>query len=300
MNINGLRLLGAVVFSVFVGIGIAAGGFLGSLLDSFFSGSIGGSILMMLIYVAIGYRNPSQKEAWPIERLGVKYRILRAGPRILCIPGIIDKVKETVSLRKQSQKVYQDELDHKSEFKDGVSAPIRIEYWFTIPDVDDNIWSWVYGTIDPRKYIEQSVDSAARAYFPNHNLEDALASKGNSVDIVDTELQKRFLKDVGIHGEECLLEDIILSTDLDKLRQQEYEGQKAADKTVREGLGHAKAVTESIMGEFKKAGYDISPEKAMDFYNYQRTLDTLPKIGSNVTLISDQIRNFMAMFGAKS
>jgi|GEM_PF-6175253 hypothetical protein len=300
MDANVLRVLGIIIPSIFVGIGSIMGGILGFLLDSLFSGIIGGTFSMAILYVAIGYRNPSQQEAWVIERLGIKYRILRAGPRLLCLPGLIDKIKEIVTLRKQSQKVYQDELDHESEFGDGPTAPVRIEFWFTIADTEKDIFSWVYGTVDPNKYIEQNVDSATRAYTPKVTLEEGLQLKGNAIDILDDDLQQRLHENTGIISQECLLEDIILGDELKKLRQQEYEGKRAADKNVQEGLGHSMAVINSIMAEFKKAGYEITPETAMEFYNYQRTLDTLPKIGPNVTLISDKIKNFMAMFGAKS
>ncbi|PIR43994.1 hypothetical protein COV23_02250, partial [Candidatus Wolfebacteria bacterium CG10_big_fil_rev_8_21_14_0_10_31_9] len=51
-------------------------------------------IIWLTVYFAVGFMIAKKQEYLVIERLGKFYRIAHDGPRLFCLPGLIDKIRK--------------------------------------------------------------------------------------------------------------------------------------------------------------------------------------------------------------
>lgn len=306
-------LLGALL--CIFGFGVPVGKHLGVPGLVAFAGSV---FLWSALYVIWGFRIRGEKTWQTIERFGTFYRIIHDGPRLLCLPGLIDKVREEGVLQYGEIPLYSDadEKDNELDFADA-SAPVNAKIWGrvgrhdeikdekTLVEINEDIYRWTYATEQgqQKKRVEEVMDDVTRPILQGLKLDDANKQKREvAKKIIDDEdgNLKKSLAQIGFYlnpHEGLVISDIAIPPSVKKLREQVLEGEKDAERAARRGEGYAMAIKKVIEIAKKDGGGDITWEQARKIYETQRGLETLKETGANITFISRDVKGVLANIG---
>lgn len=264
-------------------------------------------VLWISFYLYWGFKIVPNKGYLVIERFGEFNRIVHMGPRILCFPGLIDKIiVKDGTLRNQEVELFKDETPiYEVDFGDG-SAPVNSKAWFHIgPEdaddtsiIDEAIYLFTYSMKDEssvRERIEDVLESSFVPLLQALTIKEALVQKDIIADKAANEPGvKEALEAVGIYlctPKGFVITDIVLPEAIVKLRQKKLEGEVEADKQTEQGLGYARTI-EAIANRLK-----VSMSEAREIYEAQRGLETLAGVNANVTFITPDIKGIQKTMG---
>ncbi len=307
-----MKFIGFFVVCFGVVIATIAGFFLGNISTPSMSltTAVCLTTIWFALYIFLGLRIVKQKEFLVIERLGKFYRVAHRGPRILCLPGVIDKIAMKNDLKLKRLDLYKDEPENKIDYKDG-SARTLIQTWYRISNsdfnekddrekIDEDIVKFIYNVKNPEGRIEEILDALARPELQEMTIDEANVKK--------SEVAKKILKEATESGDTkitlenigvtidpkkgVLITDIELPDSITKLRELKLEGQKEAERSAARGGGYAKTIN-AIITEAKKNDINITFKEAWEIYERQRGLETVGSTGANITFITPDIKGIM-------
>jgi hypothetical protein len=259
------------------------------------------AILFLAVYIALGIRVVPEAEAWVVERFGQRHRICQKGLHLLCLPGLVDRVRQKVSLKLERTDLYKDETGNEIDFACGTSAPVKAQAWHKVGDSDEDIYKSVYEIDDPINFIEEVFDHFARPELEAKTLEEAQTKKFLK------QLAKEAISELRdiIHDasgiwidlkEGFLLTDIVIPAEYKAQRIKEIEGQKDAERATKRGKGYADAIA-AIMKAAKESASPINFQEARDIFEKQRALETLEARQGNMNFVSPDIKGVMMSMG---
>lgn len=262
-------------------------------------------ILWLAIYMFIGLRIVQNMDYLVIERFGEFNRIVHSGPRILCFPGLIDKVVAQDTLRWRELPLFADEAaGYRVDFKDG-STPVSMKASYRVgpqggtPDeLDEAIYRFTYSmkTIKEREErIEEILESAAVPRLQALEIGDALLQKDSVAEQVTADSGVRdAIEAIGIElnpQKGLIIPDIDLTPEIIEQRQKKLQGASEASKQSAQGAGYAlaiKAIMENLEVDFKTA---------RGIYETQRGLEVLGTVNANVSFVAPGMEGIQKTMG---
>jgi regulator of protease activity HflC (stomatin/prohibitin superfamily) len=291
-----------------------------------------GMIIWGGVYIGWGLTIVQTNEYIVVERLGTFYRIAEDGLKVLCLPGLIDRIPKNGkgSYKGKGMPLYQEKKDDEGvvkdnaiDFADGVTAPIKATIFYQLEKPTTPIgptehpgYKWLYTFENPEDRIQEVVDATLRPILEGKDFDEAKKDlKSISLEVIGTQAIKNSLAQMGavLHPEKGLLiTDIVLSSEMIALRAKVQEGEAEAKKQEKQGEGYGKAIKairdaslevlacDIVTGKPTKWGEPtISFSEAKAIYEQQRALETLGKTGSNVTFVSPDLKGSVnLMLGA--
>ncbi len=276
---------------------------------------IAGGILWIAIYFFIGFKLVQNTEYLVIERFGEFSRIVHSGPRLLCFPGIIDKVVAEDNLRWKTLNLFADEAKDGSappntkksyhvDFKDG-STPVSMEASYRVgpqgsstDETDNAIYLFTYAmqnASERESRIEGLLESEAIPRLQELEIGVALVQKDKIAKEVTANarvLEALILMGVELNPNKGLIiPDIALTPEIIAQRQKKLEGASEADKQKALGLGYARSI-KAIKEEL-----GCTEKEALQIYNTQRGLETLASLQTNVSFIAPDIKGVLKTMG---
>lgn len=273
-----------------------------------------GVILWMAIYFKWGFRIVNNTEYLVIERFGEFSRIVHSGPRILCLPGFIDKIKDTGNTRYGELALFADEKDppYRVDFDDCsaqilMKASIRVgPQTGSIEDLDKAIYLYTYtikNPIEREERIEEILEETTMPLLQPLKLAQALIEKDDIAKKVTADQGVRSaLEAMGVElnpQKGLIIPDIILPPEVIALRQKKLEGETEASKQQELGSGYANAIL-GIIRAAEKAGKTVSWENAQNIYETQRGLETAVSMKTNTTFVASSMQGILNMIGVNS
>lgn len=262
-------------------------------------------------YLAWNVGIVDQQDWQCIERLGQFWRIKRSGIVLYCALGIIDKVKAKGNLKERKIGIFEDEKTpskhEELDFIDG-SAPIEGYVWYkngrdngTMPEIQDDIISFVYASDNPTARLVEIVEDRLRPSFQNMTVDTASAQRARVVEGEVAEIKNEILG-YGLYLAKqppIVIADIGLTVEQMNLRQERMRGRTAADGLEAEAAGYRKAI-EAIMYSRDTNGAVVDQvcdfETAKQIWENQQTRGTIAKTGANVTIFGKSadkiVKNF--------
>ncbi len=288
------------------------GGILFTLASFTIAQSMSGWILWFGIYFYFGFKIVRNKDYLVIERFGEFSRIVHAGPRLLCFPGLIDKIADSGTLRYREMPLFSDDEEKEGEnkkvyrvdFKDG-STPITAKASYrvgpqgtTIGELNEAIYRYTYtmqSDAEREERIEELLESGAIPQLQGLEIAQALVEKDTVADKVTADPKIRSaIEAIGVElnpQKGLIISDIALTPEIIAQRQKKLEGASEADKQSAQGLGYARTI-QAIMTELK-----VSQAEARAIYETQRGLETLEKLKAHTSFVSPDIKGMLNMVG---
>jgi hypothetical protein len=204
----------------------------------------------------------------------------------------VDRVHARGDLLAKRLQLYAGDSASKIDFSD-TSAPINASIWYQIGDpvditrrswdkVADAIRTWVYSYERPEERVAHLVDGELRPLFQRMTIEQANQDRDSVADIVMQAIVPEMSK-LGAYTpsdkKRLVIEDIVVSDDVIKLRETALRGMKRAEEIENEAAGYWRAI-KTIQDNLK-----VSVDDARRIYETQRGLDTIGKTKPNLTLI---------------
>lgn len=266
-------------------------------------GVFGGGGGWILLYISLGWREIKQQETVVIERFGQFLRILKPGISIVCLPGLIDKEKKTISLQSCPLTLYKDEPHNKIDFKNG-SAQVIIKVYkhIDITNIDENVWRNAYVTDDPDAWLEDTLDDIIRPQLQEMTLDEAQVKKdaiAKSISSPTTTVNDgtdrqimlvHMIRDqTGYILEKVLITDINLSKEDEHVRRQSLEGEKRGDNFNQT----LKMLVRGFKDTFARdPSHDELKDLQQQTYNLI-SLETIKNSGSNISFVGKDIGSIM-------
>lgn len=269
------------------------------------SGLVSGLILWMSIYFFWGFRIVQNTRYLVIERFGEYSRIVHSGPRILCLPGLIDKVVDEDTLRWRELPLFADEAEkYQVDFKDG-STPIVMKASYRVgPQTDsmeaiDNaiyLFTYTMKNGDERdERIEEILESSVVPQLQGLEIAEALVQKDSIAEKVTVDPHVRSaLEAIGIElnpQKGLIISDIALTPEIVTQRQKKLEGASEAEKQKAQGLGYARSI-KAIMEEL-----GVDQREARQIYETQRGLEVLAQVDANVSFVAPDMKGVQKTMG---
>lgn len=298
----------AVVFFGGTIIALATGAYLSHIITTENLGwtpAISAALTWVAIYCFLGFKIVDNQDYAVIERFGEFNRIIHSGPRILCFPGLIDKIAAQGSLRYQEMPLFKDEPGYKVDFKDGSTA-IEMRAFYRIgpyeeddaEQTDEAIYRFTYsmeGESEVKERIEEVLESSVIPRLQQLSIGDALVQKDTVAGEVVRDLQViEALKAVGVELSPLkglIIPDIALPEEILKQRMKKLEGEAEADKQSAQGHGYARTI-KAVMDDL-----GISFDEARSVYENQRGLETLAAVQANVSFVAPNIKGVQQTMG---
>lgn len=268
-------------------------------------------LFWLALYSYWGFRIIPNREYLVIERFGIFNRIVHSGPRILCLPGLIDKIVDSGgSLRSREIELFADEKPpYQVDFIDG-SAQVRSKAWYCLgPEkcndltaLDEAIYDFTYTLKNEqavRERIEDVLESSFVPQLQRLTIAEALVQKDTVAEnAVNTEVRDA-LKVNGIYLIEkrsFIITDIVLPDEIIKQRQKKLEGESEANKQEELGAGYGRAIA-GVIKAARAAGKELSWEAAQGIYERQRGFETLGTTGSKISFVASDIKGIQKTIG---
>ena len=229
-----------------------------------------------------------------MERLGKVYRVAFDGPRILCLPHIIDNVVQKPGLgTPESQKVdISSREGQEVDFTDG-SAPIKGSSWFTVGNPDTqthedlvtNIVEFAYVYQNPLERIAEVLIEFAREHLQGLSIDEAQKEAKKLPTALmspEGELTRDSVLRVGAYLDNkrpLIISDIDLPIAIQTARQKSLDAKRDADVFEKLAGGYAGAVR-NLMEAARQSGQTLSFGQAYEIFFQQRALDTVGKAQS--------------------
>lgn len=266
---------------------------------------VGGVTLFLAIYFYWGFKIVPNTEYLVIERFGEFSRIVHSGPRILCLPGLVDKIADSGTLRYRDMALFADEeTTYNVDFKDG-STPVsgKVSYRVgpqgsTQEESNEAIYLFTYTMRSPEEReerIEEILESSAIPQLQSFEIAAALVQKDAIAESVTANPQVRnALEAMGIELNPLkgfILPDIALTPEIMAERKKKLEGTSEAAKQREQGLGYARSIR-AIMEELK-----VDADKAREIYETQRSLEVLNTLKANVSFVAADMKSIQKTMG---
>lgn len=288
--------------------------------------------LLVCIYVGWGYTIVGQNQAAVVERFGKFNRVIFPGWHILCLPGLIDRLTE--SLEKHNKFVptlqrFPVKVFDKGELIDVVddSVGIDINVWVQIGDPNLNppydlskkedrdllavdVCKYVYGAKDSKAYVSALMDDRIRPIIQSLRLEEALKidsekalgiNPANPTHDPKAEL-KEPLRVVGLYlaGKDCLtIGDFNLSEKTKALRAKILEAQKSQEARIAAAKGFRLAAEVLANGEPKKdAAGNIIATPDSEKITIREAVEAQNRLAALETLKGSELRLVQSTTGA--
>lgn len=255
---------------------------------------------LVLLCVVLWFRVVRPNQAHIVVRLGRPVRVRRQGWHVI-IP-FIEKVDKQV-LYDRNLAVTVDGLT-----VDNVRTAVGINVVFRVKNSDESILASKYGTDDPVRIVQATVDEQLRAKIFTFEHEDIFGKREEIGDEVKEALKEK-LGQYGMELDSVQVTDITLEAGVMQAMNQivteekkklalirEAEGRKAAqilnaeaDREVKKLIGEgmalqrqeiAKWFRESVI-EMKEIDPSLSARDILDFLITSSRLETLEKIGKD-------------------
>lgn len=285
------------------------GGTLFALTSLLIAGDIVGGICVFLsIYFYWGFKIVPTTEYLVVERFGEFSRILHSGPRILCLPGLIDKVVDSGTLRYRKLSLFADEgKTYHVDFKDG-STPVSMEASYRVgpqgatnEEKNEAIYLFTYtmkSEQERKERIEGILESAAIPQLQSYEISEALLQKDSIAEKVTQDQQVRAaLEAMGVElntQKGLIIPDIALTPEIIAERQKKLAGTSEAAKQREQGLGYARSI-KAIMEEL-----GVDANEARSIYEAQRGLETLNTLKANVSFVAPDMKGIQKTMGVGS
>ncbi len=250
-----------------------------------------GVVLSLALYGGLGLTFVAPNDFLVVERLSEFYSIKKGGPRLLCIPGLVDQIVKKGDYKAHKIVLYRDEKNNKIDFLDG-SAPVKAEVWYRVnPKIIDAEMRWTYVLDDPEGRIEEVFDGSLRPTLQRKTIDEA---SGNLKDIASNiQIDQGIvdsLKEIGVLQEDTngfILTDIGLTPEQEAIRNKKLEGKAEADKLVSLAEGYANGPL-AIQAKIRKVSgnENFSIEQAMNLFREQTSFAAIKETGANITLVA--------------
>ncbi len=268
--------------------------------------AIASGALWVNIYVSVGWTEVLAKEFIIIEEYGNFKRAILPGPRILCLPGIVDKKTHLeYSTKREGIKFFQGEMTNcMVDFTDGYSASTEMTVYFDI----DNPILWVYRINEAVVWLEDQIFRVAQqcleekdlAYATSHKIPIAKDVLGIHLRLGETEdtLEKQVNTQLGIKLTSFIINDIDIPQEIKDMRMEERRGIVDSEKRVAKAKGYEKAI-QAIRDTYEKIyGKEMSRDDAKKVYDENQNREMLS--GANVTIMGGDIQNMVkTLIGGK-
>src|SRR6185436_15645049 len=170
------RLIALLAISVLVVPLAVVGAFLSAVMkEPLWETGSAGVLLGFGIYFLWGYLIVPQNEFRVVERLGEYYETKEAGLRLMCLPGLIDRIAPhdgKWDYKWHRIGLYKDEGDL-MDFTDG-SAKASAQVWYRVNPVQtDAAAHWTYAVDDSPNRIEELFDAVARPLLQKEIIDSA-------------------------------------------------------------------------------------------------------------------------------
>ncbi len=269
-----------------------------------------GIALWGAIYFYWGFEIVQNTEYLVLERFGEFSRIVHSGPRILCLPGLVDKIASKGNLRYREISLFEDEPNHLVDFKDG-SSRVSMKGSYRVgpqPDTFDTpedfekldlaIYRFTYtmkSDEEREERVEEILESSANEHLQALEIGGALLEKDSIAEKVTASTQVRSaLEAMGIElnpQKGLIIPDIELSAEIIAQRQKKLEGASEADKQSAQGLGYARSI-QAIM-----TALSVDQQEARSIYETQRGLEVLGSLDANVSFVAGNMKDIQRTMG---
>jgi regulator of protease activity HflC (stomatin/prohibitin superfamily) len=294
---------GSVLFAI---IGAIAGSFFG--VEGFFSGILCGLTAWAGLYVAAGWTEVPQQQAWVIERFGAYARTCFPGITILCFPRLVDNVAEggKVSLKEASVALFKDPGKDKIDFACGTTAGVTAEVWRRVRPDAESVKKYVFAITNPDRWLEQQLDTIIRPILQSIRADDALKNATSIVRAYEqpgtgrtpTESFKEYAENaIGIEWSGIRFSDIDIPKEIVDARALDIIAQKTVNQRRQEVAGLAESARDLMEASRARDANgnptgdpQITFEKAMLEAKYLLGLQTVQKAGANITFIGKGIK----------
>lgn len=266
-----------------------------------------GVLLFLAIYFYWGFTIVPNTEYLVVERFGEFNRIIHSGPRILNLPGLIDKIADRGTLRYRELPIFTEDegKPYVVDFKDGASSPVvgKISYRIGPQDdseksLDDAIYLFTYTMRNPterEERIKETIESEAIPRMQALELSEALLQKDSIANQVTMDEQVRgTLEAMGVElniKKGFILSDISIPQEVIELRQKKLKGEMEAEEQSAQGLGYARSINAI------QKSLEVSKEEARSIYETQRSLEVLGMLKSNVSFVASDIKSIQKTMG---
>ncbi len=262
---------------------------------------VSGEILWWAIVFALGFRIVPSMEEKVVERLGNYYRVLHSGPRII-LP-FIDKIVNTVDMKKQEVQLYQDEgVDHAWDFTNASAGGTARAYYKVVDSV-----KFTYAFSDPVSRIEERFDSTIRPILQLMDIDSAQIHKTRISQWASHFLAESMQDNIGVQVERMLITDIDIPPEVQEARMKKLVGEKTAQETRARQTGYAQAINDLVrelksgIPEGESITYETLRKEAIRIFAQQEGLDAIRKTGANVSLMGFDVNAIVkSLLGGKS
>ncbi len=280
--------------------------------------SISGGIVWFGLYLSLGIRLVTQNQFLVIERFGQYYRTARAGIRVLCLPGLVDRLAPHgggYDHYWHRSDLY--EAENKIDFTDA-SAGLKAQIWWRVKKEDkdkDAPQKWAYSVENTEARIKEIIDGTLRVLLQGQSLDEA--SK-NLIEITRKVMADpgviKALDEMGVEldpNKGVVITDIVLSESIIAAREEALRGVREASKQGAQGLGYIRAILaiqeDAARGRLNdpsdpSKGYLVKPKKlsfeaAKGIYENQRALEVLQAKPGNVNFVSPDVNGAIISLG---
>ncbi len=263
---------------------------------------IGTGLLWVGIYLMYGIKFLEQRDFIVIERFGRFYRVALRGVRLLCFPGLIDKIVKKGTLEYLQLNLYEDAEGQEVDFKDGTAAIeghafYRIISGGTDTDTTAHILRFTYEIVDPLGRLRNLLDNLIRGRLQAMTIDQASKQKDGMWDNIKSEGEISQLKQIGLELDDSrgiIITDIKLPEAIVKFRQQKLQGKADAERSTARGRGYS----DSIRILQNKLG--ISAQEAIALYNTQTGMELLREVKpGGMTFVAPGMQGVLASFDIK-
>lgn len=256
------------------------------------------SLSWTILYVIAGLEIVGPKDFVVVERMGLFHRVLKPGWRVLCMPGIIDRIVNPDGIRSLKVRelvLYSDPEDkeNKLDFACGATAAVKAILYYRVVDPI----AFTYSSDNVLSRMEEIMDSITRRILQSDTIDAASKNlKSISASIAADKDTMNALIEMGVEMVNYVITDIILPEDVIANREKVLAAEKDAEAQEKIGHGYMRAI-EAMMECMEKKGLKYNFEKALDFYLEMQRMKTLRETKSNVTLIGHNIREVGMLIG---
>jgi|GEM_PF-6851307 len=248
------------------------------------------------IYILWGLRIVGPTEEYVISRLGKYLRTATRGPRLLCLPGLIDYIENVVDLEEFRLQLYQDEEgnstgDHELDFGND-SAEVMIEAQLRI----HNSSRFTFTSTDALVQIENIIDSMLRPLLQSMGIDAVQVHKTRISQAVTKWVRDDLEKYYGIYLIRILITDIVLSEETKNIRRRRLIAETDAQEEIARGasIGIAIAALRDRLSEI--SGQKVSLKEARAVFEQRTGMATIEKTGANVSFVAPGVGGVLGTF----
>jgi len=264
--------------------------------------AIGMALLWVGIYLMFGIKFLEQRNFIVVERFGRFCHVKLRGIRILCFPGLIDKIVQEGTLEYQQLNLYENAAGQEVDFTDGTAAIEGHAFYRIRPgeitDIVKNILRFTYEIVNPLGRLRNLLDNLVRGKLQKLTIDKASKEKDGMWEKIKKEAVDDIsqLEQIGLDLDDkrgIIITDIKLPEKIVQFREQKLQGKADAERATARGRGYSDSIT--ILQE--KLG--ISAEEAVALFNTQTGIEMLRETKPSMNLVAPGMRGVLASFDFK-